>query len=408
MSDERLIRDLRALDRSVDVDPAFGDALFAILEGEFARRRQFSPRLTLLLVAALVAALLVGGAIAVGSGLLRLPRTLPEPGRLALEHGVESIVSINPDGTGFVSVSEATGGGRDLTVAWSPDGTRLAFVRVAAAGPSDDIIVLDYPGFTSYQNLGAGDLGGLSWSPDSRRIAFWSADGLVVVNADGSGRRSLPSNGCGSVGGLCSDGTSQLSWSPDGSRVLVSNRLGDLVTVDVATAAITVVLRAAERANRASIDGWSPDGRQLVFVSGGVASGETELSNAQVEVVNVDGTGRRSLHVGANPTWSPTGEWIAFDDIQPEPEPHGVYVIRPDGNDLRFVGDGRRPAWAPDGSAVAYCGHDDAGSAYFVADLAGGETRVLLRDSCWYGGGPDISWQPLTSERTEGGKGASQ
>lgn len=72
MSDERLIRGLRALDRPVDVDPGFGEALFATLEGEFDRRRQFRPRLTLLLVAALVVALLVGGAIAVGSGLLRL------------------------------------------------------------------------------------------------------------------------------------------------------------------------------------------------------------------------------------------------------------------------------------------------------------------------------------------------
>lgn len=73
MSDESLIRALRALDRPVDVDPAFDDALFASLEREYARRRQFRPGVTLLLVAALLVALLVGGAVAVGSGLLRLP-----------------------------------------------------------------------------------------------------------------------------------------------------------------------------------------------------------------------------------------------------------------------------------------------------------------------------------------------
>jgi hypothetical protein len=73
MSDERLIRALRALDRPVDVDPAFGDSLYSILEGEYARRHQIRPRVTLLLVAALLVALVVGGAVAVGSGLLRLP-----------------------------------------------------------------------------------------------------------------------------------------------------------------------------------------------------------------------------------------------------------------------------------------------------------------------------------------------
>ena len=73
MSDERLIGALRALDRPVDVDPAFGDALYAVLEGEYARRRLLRPRLTLLLVAALLVALVVGGVLAVGSGLLRLP-----------------------------------------------------------------------------------------------------------------------------------------------------------------------------------------------------------------------------------------------------------------------------------------------------------------------------------------------
>jgi hypothetical protein len=89
MSDEHLIRGLRALDRPVDVDPAFGEALYAILEGEYARRHQVRPRITLLLVAALLVALVVGGAVAVGSGLVRLTIsdawiTRPSPGAEAL------------------------------------------------------------------------------------------------------------------------------------------------------------------------------------------------------------------------------------------------------------------------------------------------------------------------------------
>jgi hypothetical protein len=86
MSDEQLIRALRGLDRPVDVDPGFDDALFAILEREYAGRHQPRPGVTLLLVAALLVALLVGGALAVGSGLLRLPpvvdRSIIPPGAI--------------------------------------------------------------------------------------------------------------------------------------------------------------------------------------------------------------------------------------------------------------------------------------------------------------------------------------
>ena len=42
MNDERLIRELRALDRPVSPDPAFGGALLAVLEDEYARRGRWS------------------------------------------------------------------------------------------------------------------------------------------------------------------------------------------------------------------------------------------------------------------------------------------------------------------------------------------------------------------------------
>lgn len=78
MSDERLIRDLRALDRPIDLDPAFDEALYATLRGELARRRRFRPWLTSLLAAALLAAV-IGGAVVVGSRVLPTPIASPMP-----------------------------------------------------------------------------------------------------------------------------------------------------------------------------------------------------------------------------------------------------------------------------------------------------------------------------------------
>src|SRR6266508_4726882 len=75
MNDEQLTRLFRSLDEPADPDPAFADALFARLEREAggvaaAHRTSVNWMLlaaTLLLVAAL------GAAVAVGSGLLKLP-----------------------------------------------------------------------------------------------------------------------------------------------------------------------------------------------------------------------------------------------------------------------------------------------------------------------------------------------
>ena len=72
MYDERLIQALRGLDRPVEPEPAFADALFGHLQQASRPRR--SSRAGLLLVAALLAAAVMGTALAVGSGLLDGPR----------------------------------------------------------------------------------------------------------------------------------------------------------------------------------------------------------------------------------------------------------------------------------------------------------------------------------------------
>lgn len=78
MSDERLIRDLRALDRPLDVDPAFDEALYATLRDELARRHRFRPWLASLLAAALLAAV-IGGAVLIGSRVPPTPIRSPTP-----------------------------------------------------------------------------------------------------------------------------------------------------------------------------------------------------------------------------------------------------------------------------------------------------------------------------------------
>ena len=85
MNDEQLTRLFRSLEEQAEPDAAFTDALFARLEREAggSRRRMSAP--WALLAAALLLAGVVGAAVAVGSGLVKLPfvvaiaSTTPEP-----------------------------------------------------------------------------------------------------------------------------------------------------------------------------------------------------------------------------------------------------------------------------------------------------------------------------------------
>ncbi len=114
---------------------------------------------------------------------------------------------------------------------------------------------------------------------------------------------------------------------------------------------------------------FSPDGRQLVFVStraGGTADLWTHGS------ADADG---KSADVGSGgdfrPSWSPDGQWIAFssDRTSELPFAHGrwehlqlvdLYIVHPDGSSLKrltphgdFCGS---PKWTADSRrVVAYC-----------------------------------------------------
>ena len=110
---------------------------------------------------------------------------------------------------------------------------------------------------------------------------------------------------------------------------------------------------------------WSPDGRQLAFSGGNKRVDE-------IFVVNVDGSGvkrltyppagrRRTDDYFENPSWSPDGNWIAFDGEREGTRglllPH-IHVMRADGTGVRQITRGYAfqwgPVWSPDGRKILY------------------------------------------------------
>jgi TolB protein len=88
-------------------------------------------------------------------------------------------------------LAQLTSGPEDDAVPnWSPDGTKIAFVR--GQGDSVNIWVMNADGTDVHRLTASGKDYDPSWSPDGRQIVFSSyrqgrTGEIYVINADGSG-----------------------------------------------------------------------------------------------------------------------------------------------------------------------------------------------------------------------------
>jgi Tol biopolymer transport system component len=152
-----------------------------------------------------------------------------------------------------------------------------------------------------------------TWSPDGSQIAFIREDGalvpdgIMVMNADGSGGRLVVDAHEPRISGL--------AWSPDGTKIAYSFVFHDSSThIDLANAdgsGSTCCLTGEHPPFNSARDSeatWSPDSGLIAYY------GNAALQSPGIWLINADGTNARQLTVGAdhNPSISPDGTRVAF------------------------------------------------------------------------------------------------
>ena len=161
----------------------------------------------------------------------------PDGTRLACEgwddrdptrNGVYTVDST--DGGGLTRVTTSPGGGHDIPGSFSPDGSRISFVRSTVADHGSLILVAAKGGKET--PLSTIDTFNSAWSPDGRSIL---ADGPA-------GSLSLVDVASGDVSAIrisTPNGTPRYNfganWSPDGSRIVFSLVPADASNADIYT-----------------------------------------------------------------------------------------------------------------------------------------------------------------------------
>jgi TolB protein len=209
----------------------------------------------------------------------------------------------------------------DGSPSWSPDGERIAFTRITGPGSASarsGIVVMDSDGGNEVQLTHAAlpsvDVSP-AWSPDGTEIAFTRAAptagsddpraGIYIVSPEGGEPRKL------------TDDAEDADWSPDGTRIAFTSYRdgfgrtcfhecgvsGEIYVLDVESGETE---RLTESKANDSAPAWSPDGNLIAFASD---RSDPEAHENEIYLMTAAGDDVRRITQNAiwdlEPAWRP-------------------------------------------------------------------------------------------------------
>jgi Tol biopolymer transport system component len=261
-----------------------------------------------------------------------------------------------------------------------PEGPRVDYLINLNTGvvrllPSSILESLGSPR-TRSPSLPAGEPGQYAPSPDGSRIAYVgiAADGsrqIFTARIDGRGVRQMTNS---------LRGAHWPAWSPDGARIAyvayTSANFRNIFVLDVKTGESRQVTHGSRTPFEIQ---FTPDGTSIIYTDG------PGPSDPRVWTVPVTG-GRPTLFLGRgkgsedawNASLSPDGSLVTFLGSEVAQPGLGRLVANADGTDRRGIpGFAGNPAgtWSPDGSRIVCQG--TGGSRIVVVDIATGKATPV-------------------------------
>lgn len=248
----------------------------------------------------------------------------------------------NRDGTGVRGLFNKVGSSPHRP-AWSPDGSKIAFVVSTRTDPFDDanphiqnrlhhIWTVNSDGSNPIKlTSGKVEDDNPTWSADGRKLAFernsWEHNEWYIVVMDSDGKNPVDLN-------RKFGGGTEPAWSPDGSQIAF-NWSGSLAVMDADGTNATRLPPDDNRGGRLPTDSnklsWSPDGTRLAFSlwetrDGRVVAGESNIAILEIdtgEITQVTSLKGREI----NPDWSPDGQRILFNSVPNSAGQSHVFVV---------------------------------------------------------------------------------
>jgi TolB protein len=251
--------------------------------------------------------------------------------------------------------------------------TKIAFTSKLGPGRKE-IFVMDYDGHRPVQITNNGSINlSPAWSPDGSQLAYITfvtgRPEIHVIDAEGKRSRVFAREG---------DLNSAPEWSPDGRSMLYSvSREGnsELVRIDLRTN------RIARLTHHPSIDTspvYSPTGREIAFTS-------DRSGGPQIYVMDVDGANvRRVTTQGSyndSAAWSPRGNLLAYV-ARIEGRFDIMLLDLASGTTRRLTrgqGNNENPRFSPDGMHLVFSSSRTGSYQIYAMTLNGGNVRRLTR-----------------------------